>query len=540
MSSFASVRLRAFISAAALGAALPLAACNQPAAESALSAQGLPDLPATMPLALGEPTQPVYAPAGYDMPAAPLLPAAQVADPGDYYAYADDAYGYEDSLAYAPPDYGFYYDEVEPWAWQGYDDSLMFVEPLEVGYRTYFYRPGDEYPYYIRDPDCGYGYDGGRLVAVYDSYGAIIPYADYGPRYAYASRYYRRGHDLYWASRQRHPVIAANWIERRPVLTSGYREWQQDRSRQPAWRAYHDRIAGQSASHWQPERARRQADAVRFAAWRDQGFRTAAPPRAIPAGWQRAKWARDERRFAPPADGFLGDGAERRQAAVKERTRVAALAADHREQVNGAAAARQVALVQRHAERRAEATPAFVRPQEVNSERRDERREMASRQVEPGAMAPARDHDASAALQERRQAQAEERAAAERRQQAQARQQTEARRAEVDQRQRVRAEQRQQAQVQASRQADARQEAQARRTDAEQRQRAQTEARQVSRTRQQAARDQAEVRAAERNQQPEQRRQEARAEPPQREARPERVAQTDASPRGNGRERRQR
>ena len=272
MSRPVSARIRALLSAAAIAAALPLAACNQPAADSALAADGLPDLPATLPLALGQPTQPVYAPAAYDMPAAPLLPGAEVADPDDYYAYADDAWGFEDSLGAAPPDYGFYYDEVEPWAWQGYDDSLMFVEPLEAGYRSYYYRPGEDYPYFIRDPEYGYGYDDGRLVAIYNSYGAVIPYADYGPRYAYASRYYRRGYDLCRASRQRHPVIAANWIERRPVLTASYSDWAQDRWQQPAWRAYHDRIAEPRTRHWQPERARRQADAVRFAAWSEPGL----------------------------------------------------------------------------------------------------------------------------------------------------------------------------------------------------------------------------------------------------------------------------
>lgn len=527
-----TARFRALLSAAAIAAALPLAACDRTGGDSAMSAYGLPDLPATLPLAVGAPTQPIYAPAGYDLAAAPLLPAARVADPDEHYAYADDAWGFEDSLGYAPPDYGFYYDEVEPWAWQGYDDSLMFVEPLEVGYRTYFYRPGDDYPYFIRDPDCGYGYDNGRLVVIYNSYGGVIPYADYGPRYAYASRYYLRGRDLYWASRQRHPVIAANWIDRRPVLTAAYRDWAQDRWQQPAWRAYHERVAAPRERHWQPERARRQADAVRFATWSNQGFRTASPPRAIPAQWTRAKWARDERRFAPPAAGFLGDPAKHRQAVEKERARVASLVADRGEQARGVAELRRAALVERQADRRAErggiveprvSPPISVRDARIErraegmvvSERRQEARHQADlqREAAAGARVVAQERQETQAAERRRVAQVEAR---------QMNEQARARQAEARQREQATTAARQQSQV--------------RRAAAETRQREQAEVQQAAQRRRVVMREQAQTRAADRTQrleqaqqrreQPEQARA-TRVERPQRESRPARVAEAE-------------
>jgi hypothetical protein len=260
------------------------------------------------------------------LPRAPLIQAVQVADRDDRYAYADDAWGYSDALDYAPPDYGFDYDGVEPWAWQGYDDSMVFVEPLDYGYRYYYYRSGYDYPYYVRDPDWGYGYDRDRLAVVYDRYGAVIPYSDYGPRRDYASRYYARGRELYGASRQRHPVIAGNWAARQDVIARARNQWAEQRARQQPWRDYHNRVERQQARHWQGERTRRQADTVRFATWRDEGFRTAPPPRAIPTGWTRAKWARDERRYAPPVAGLDGAPAVRRQAVAQERARVLALA----------------------------------------------------------------------------------------------------------------------------------------------------------------------------------------------------------------------
>ena len=126
--------LRAAMASVALGALVPLAACNQAVPEQASVAQ-LPELPATLPLSLDEARPLKAAPAVQNLPRAKPIKAARIANSDDYYAYADDAWSYYDALGEAPPDYGFYYDGVEPWAWQGYDDSMMFVEPLDAGYR---------------------------------------------------------------------------------------------------------------------------------------------------------------------------------------------------------------------------------------------------------------------------------------------------------------------------------------------------------------------------------------------------------------------
>ena len=311
----------------ALSALIPLAACNQADRAQSSPAQRLPDLPATMPLALGDERPVTYAPAAQDLPRVHRIPAARITRPDDYYAWADDAWDYDDALGYAPPDYGFYYDDIEPWAWQGYDDSLMFIEPIAYGYRYYYYRPGEEYPYFIRDPDCGYGYNDGRLAVIYDAGGAIIPYDRYydGPRLDYASSYYDRGYRLYQASIERHPVIAANWYAVQPSLTLASTDWSQNLWRQPQWQTYHQRALTPRESYWQPERERRQAEAVRYAAWQEGGFQSAPPPRAIPRNWKRADWARNERLFAPPVSGFDGDTRAQQRAALREQQRVASL-----------------------------------------------------------------------------------------------------------------------------------------------------------------------------------------------------------------------
>jgi hypothetical protein len=329
-----STRIRAAWKAAltsvALGALVPLAACNQADRAQTSPAHRQPDLPATMPLALGDERPLTYAPAAQDIPRVRRIPAARIARPDDYYAWADDAWDYYDALGYAPPDYGFYYDDIEPWAWQGYDDSMLFVEPLAYGYRYYFYRPGEDYPYFIRDPDWGYGYDDGRLAVIYDASGALIPYDRYydGPWLDYASSYYNRGYRLYQASIERHPVLAANWYQAQPVLTLASTDWSQDLWQQPQWQAYHQRALAPRESYWQPERERRQAEAVRYAAWQEGGFQTAPPPRAIPRNWKRADWARNERWFAPPVSGFDGDAKAQQRAASREQQRVASLSRD--------------------------------------------------------------------------------------------------------------------------------------------------------------------------------------------------------------------
>jgi hypothetical protein len=266
-----------------------------------------PALPATLPLDASPSTAWPTAPEVAALPEARPVRTVRVANPRDYYGYADAAYDYQRVLNDAPPDYYFDYDGADPWAWEGYDQSVVFLEPVDDGYRYYYYRPGADEPYFVRDPYYGYGYDRGQLAVVYDSYGGVVPYSDYGAQLDYAGRYLARGRDLYVASRRgdRRAVSAANWAARSAAISATQARWYAARDRQPQWRDYSNRAAPRQANYWREESIRRQADTRRFAAWRNESFRTPPPPRAIPATWTSASWARDRKRFLPARDDRL-------------------------------------------------------------------------------------------------------------------------------------------------------------------------------------------------------------------------------------------
>jgi hypothetical protein len=238
----------------ALSLALVLAGCqkapdNTASADSA-SVMAAPALPATLPMTNAPAQQATLAPAATALPRAQPLRSVRVADPRSAYAYADQASYVSQSLGDAPPDYSFNYDNVSPWAWQGYDGSRTFVEPVAGGYRTYYYRAGAEQPYFVRDPDYGYGYDGDQLAAIYGPDGALIPYDNYGPQEAYAAAYLWRARRMYEASRERQAISAADWAARQNSIIAARERWAANRDRQADWAAYHAQEAAQESRYW--------------------------------------------------------------------------------------------------------------------------------------------------------------------------------------------------------------------------------------------------------------------------------------------------
>ncbi|WP_206244097.1 hypothetical protein [Novosphingobium terrae] len=295
----------------ALSLALVLAGCQKApdSTASADSAMAAPALPATLPMTNAPAQQAALAPAATALPRAQPLRSVRVADPRTAYAYADQASYFSQSLGDAPPDYSFNYDNVSPWAWQGYDGSRTFVEPVAGGYRTYYYRAGADQPYFVRDPDYAYGYDGNQLAAVYGPDGALIPYDSYGPQEAYAAAYLWRARRLYEASRERQAIAAADWAARQDAIIAARERWAANRDRQADWAAYHAQEAAQESRYWAQEAERRAADQQRFDQWRQQDFSTPPPPRAIPPRWQQASWAQDSARYAPVVAAAVAGGA---------------------------------------------------------------------------------------------------------------------------------------------------------------------------------------------------------------------------------------
>jgi hypothetical protein len=289
--------------------ALSLAGCNKAADSGNTSTAALPSLPATLPMTTAPVQQAALAPPPGAIRAAQPIRTVRVADPRAAYAYADQASYFSHALGSAPPDYGFDYDGVRPYAWQGDDGSRVFTEPVDGGYRYYYYRAGAEQPYFVRDPDYGYGYDDGQLAVVYGPDGGIVPYADYGPRIGYAGAYLWRAERLYEASRARQAISAQDWAARQDAVIASRERWAANRDRQADWAAYHAEEAAQQSQYWAREAERRDADQQRFADWRQQDFRTPPPPRAIPERWQQADWARDSAHYAPVVAAAAGAGA---------------------------------------------------------------------------------------------------------------------------------------------------------------------------------------------------------------------------------------
>lgn len=253
-----SVTFRALILSGA--AALALAGCREDEAPQARQEPLF--VPAATEAAYGLP----LAPAAEALPPAPPAPV-RVAAQDQGYAYAERAYALDNAFYEVPPDYGFSYQDANPWAWRTADDYQMYAEPVSGGFRYYYYEPGADYPYFVRDPDYGYGYaPGGVLVSLYSSAGALMPRAyvrDYAER---AGRYRVRARDLRQAAYHRPhvPVAREAWLSRRPSFVASQGRWREAAVRQPEWRSYRDRHDDREVRRFLPERERRAAEVARF------------------------------------------------------------------------------------------------------------------------------------------------------------------------------------------------------------------------------------------------------------------------------------
>lgn len=256
-------------SSIALAGLLALAACNQnqnpfTAAKTPNPDQAPPPL-AALPLSTA-PAEPIApAPDTTALPAAAPVPRGRLQRPQDAYAFSERAYAMNHGFGDAPPDYAFDYGGTRPWAWRSDDGYERMVEPTSAGDRDYYYEPGSDQPFLVRDGDYSYGYEGGTLAVVYDRGGR--PLADYDAERLRdrASRAFWRARELHdAAARERHFGVARdNWRDRRPQLQDDRQRWAQAQQQNPDWRAYHDQFGQAEQQHWTDERFRREAQASR-------------------------------------------------------------------------------------------------------------------------------------------------------------------------------------------------------------------------------------------------------------------------------------
>lgn len=234
------------------------------------------------------------------------LPAARpmVASSGPRYDYAPSYDYYDDGPVYyddspsddsyawlalasmiggtfgdAPPDYYFDYGDVEPWVWETEDHYIRYAEPLDDGYRYYYYEPYAVRPFLIRDPDYSYGYRDDRLVVIYDDHGRVLDGRRAWHQRRAAANYYARARSLHqhWQDSPRYGVSAPRWDSRRDIVTREQRQWDRARDRQNGWRNWDTRNERAIGSHWVGERAARQYAAQRFDGWRREDYRGPAP-----------------------------------------------------------------------------------------------------------------------------------------------------------------------------------------------------------------------------------------------------------------------
>ena len=275
-------------------AAGALSACNQNG-----QAQSAPTPAAALPLEMTATTPTAIAPAPTVSALPPAAPVrvGQLSNPDDTYAYAEQADSLNDAFGDAPPDYGFDYGGTRPWVWRGDDQSERVVEPLpNGGDRYYYYEPGAQYPYLVRDPEYTYGYDSGVLVVIYDHHGHALPQDQYRERVDAASRILARAQAIYQASQQQQhqAVIAANWEARQARIAEDNAAWEQAQAQQSEWAAYHAAHAQQEQQQWDQERFRREAEAARFAQQTNQ-------PQVAQRDWQAAQQAHAQAPSGPPA-----------------------------------------------------------------------------------------------------------------------------------------------------------------------------------------------------------------------------------------------
>ena len=195
--------------------ALSLSACREDQRQAALP------LPATAPMDFA------FAPPPMELPYAPPAQLGRLVADESAYAWAERAYALDEAFYDERPDYGFAYDEVQPWVWEE-DDWRMYAEPVSDGYRFYYYEPEATYPYFIRDDRYGYGFDDtGRLVTLYDVAGQLLSTALLGEQAPVAGRYLAHALLLSQAA-ERAPHFAVQepyWEARAPILVRSWEPW---------------------------------------------------------------------------------------------------------------------------------------------------------------------------------------------------------------------------------------------------------------------------------------------------------------------------
>jgi hypothetical protein len=292
-----------------------------------------------------------YAPA-YDYGPEPYRDDDYVGDSGpDDYQWLALASALGGMLGYAPPDYAFGYDGVQPWAWETGDRYLRYAEPIEGGYRYYYYEPDSYSPFLVSDPYYSYGYRDDRLVVVYDRAGRLIDARRADRQRRAAMDYFARAQALYRAGhRDRHyGVSAALWRDHRDDIARAQRRWDEARRERPAWQGWDASNERRLHRDWAGEALVRRGAERSFAGWQKADFRTPAPrfysDRERHAQLQKVAAIRSSPTFAARQEARQHE--QRRNLAALQRQAQQQRVAQHQRQVEQQQADRRRQLVRR-------------------------------------------------------------------------------------------------------------------------------------------------------------------------------------------------
>lgn len=256
--------------AALLGMALSACQKASPDASTAAATQPATAPPiAALPLATAPPPAPMaYAPVATALPPPTGRVRVALRHDRDRYGYVDRASAMNRAFGDTPPDYTVDYGGTRPWVWRSNDGSYRVAEQLPEGERMYYYERGADHPFYVSDPEGGYAYDGDTLVGVYGPDGAPLSDEYAQRRSDQASRYYDRSRVLYHSAQYspRQAAYADNWQARRDFAAQQQQRWDQTRSRDDQWQAWHDQHQQEQTQTWQGEQDRRTAYAVAIGA----------------------------------------------------------------------------------------------------------------------------------------------------------------------------------------------------------------------------------------------------------------------------------
>jgi hypothetical protein len=178
----------------------------------------------------------------------------------------------------APPDYGYAYDGVSPWAWQTGDGYSRYAEPIDGGYRYYYYEPDSYRPFLVSDPYYSYGYRDDRLVAIYDRGGRRVDARRADLQLRAAKTYYARADRLYEAAqRDRYGVPAPLWERQRGTIARERDTWFRKQAERPAWQRWEARNAPKLYREWSGEALVRRDAERNFTQWQRADYKTPPP-----------------------------------------------------------------------------------------------------------------------------------------------------------------------------------------------------------------------------------------------------------------------